>query len=65
MAATAELTLKANSRIVRTGGQLFAGFSQVGGYIRVTSTAPIAAFVLYGDSGLDFLAAVPSQSIEP
>jgi hypothetical protein len=56
----------AHRRISRTLAQLVPGFSQLGGYIRVTSTGgPIATFAVYGDTFLNFLVAIPPQVIVP
>jgi hypothetical protein len=63
LAAKTDLTLGPQTRIVCTLGQLIPGINQVGGYIHVTSNGgPLAAYVIYGDSALDFMVAVPPQS---
>jgi hypothetical protein len=62
--AGSDLTLKPNARMARTIGQLFPNLSQVGGYFRVTSSAPVTAFALYGDSGLAYLVALPPQRLD-
>jgi hypothetical protein len=40
--------------------------TQMRGHIRISSTGgPVVAFELFGDQNLEFLAAVPSQAINP
>ena len=63
---TAIVPLAAGGRFARTLPELVpAVTSQFGGYVRVSSTGPVSAFELFGDSVLDYLAAVASQLITP
>jgi hypothetical protein len=59
---SATLTLDPGARVARTLAQLVPGLTQLGGYVRVTSRGgAVASFAVYGDSALEFLAAVPPQ----
>jgi len=65
--ATAEktVTVEAGQRIVDllNGSRLFGpAFEQVGGHLEVSSDQPVVSFVVFGDSGSQFLAAVEGQS---
>jgi hypothetical protein len=58
------LTLPSGGRISRVLPQLVPSLTQqLRGYIRLSSSAPIVVFELFGTQNLDFLAAVPPQPI--
>jgi hypothetical protein len=64
--ATAEKTLRveAGQRIVDllNGAKLFGpAFNQIGGHLEVSSDQPVVSFVVFGDAGGQFLAAVEGQ----
>ncbi len=64
--ATAEKTVRieAGQRIVDllNGSRLFGtAFEQVGGHLEVSSDQPVVSFVVFGDGGSQFLAAVEGQ----
>jgi hypothetical protein len=66
LTGTAEFPMKSGTRLARTLAELIPGTNQIGGYVRVTcATGPVATFVLYGTSSLDFLVAIPSQAVVP
>jgi len=59
---TGTLDLEPGARAARTLAQLVAGLTQIGGFIRVTSAGgSVSALAVYGDSSLEFLAAIPPQ----
>jgi hypothetical protein len=66
---TAEKTMlvEAGHRVVDLLNQsrLFGGtFDQVGGHLELTSDQPVVSFMVFGDGGGQFLAAVEGQSIQ-
>ena len=61
---TTTLTLAPGARVARTAAQLVAGLNQIGGTMRVVCRGgAVSGFALYGDSSLEVLAVIPSQSI--
>jgi hypothetical protein len=64
--ASSSFTMAGGTRLARTLAQLIDGFSQIGGYLRITSKGgSISTFGVYGDSALDSLVAVLPQPVVP
>jgi photosystem II stability/assembly factor-like uncharacterized protein len=64
LGGTATLVLAPNEKYVNMLRQiegLEALPDQASGYVRLTADTPVLAFILFGDTALDFLSAVPAQ----
>ncbi len=64
---SAIVSLPSGHRLSKTLDELVPGAQgQIGGYIRITATGgTIISFGLFGTQSLDFLAAIPAQSVDP
>lgn len=63
-AGSTRLSLGAGARLARLIDQLVPeSQNQVGGYVRVKSSKELVMFQLFGDRSLQFLSAIPPQSI--
>ncbi|MBI4482513.1 MAG: hypothetical protein HY652_06440 [Acidobacteria bacterium] len=56
-----KLTVKARGRISKLLDELIPGFQQIGGYMKLASTAPITTFSLFGSTTGTFLSAIPAS----